>query len=201
MEEALETKEHMEHLEHASNEDPKLGKLVAVTTSILALLAAFTALQAESYFSKAIMSKNEAIMKQNGASDTWAHFQSKSMKMEFNRLAILLKGDHKTSASHASGEKAGETEADKIARYEKDKEEISAEAKKLEAERDELNHHSEHFLHLQHGFASTLTIFQVAIVLSTISLIVRRRSVYGLGTTVGLIGLVYLVISLLAARA
>ncbi len=96
MEEVLETKHHMDHLVH--HEGPsKLNTWVAVTSSVLALFAAFTALNAERVFSKALLAKNDAILEQSKASDQWAHYQAKSMKSEIVSLASLIAPNKETS--------------------------------------------------------------------------------------------------------
>jgi lipopolysaccharide export LptBFGC system permease protein LptF len=187
MNEALETKHHMDHLthEHGHGDHGKnnLNRNVAVISSILALLAAFTALQSEAAHSHALVAKNEAILEQAKASDLWAFFQAKSMKYELKGISSMVTTDKRVLEENQK----------KMDEYKKEKDEIQEDARQAEERRDHHNKQSTHFLHVHHRFASALTLIQVGIVLSTICLVVQRKSVLYLGLGIGLVGIVYLI--------
>lgn len=185
MNEALEMKHHMDHVTHKHEGHGKnnLNRNVAVISSILALLAAFTALQSEDAHSHALVAKNEAILDQAKASDLWAFFQAKSLKSEMKGIASMIAVDKKVIEENQK----------KMEEYKNEKEKIQEDAKKAEERRDHHNEESTHFLHIHHRYASALTLIQVAIVLSTICLVVQRRVVLFLGVCIGLVGLAYLV--------
>jgi lipopolysaccharide export LptBFGC system permease protein LptF len=187
MNEALETKHHMDHLthEHGHGDHSKnnLNRNVAVISSILALLAAFTALQSEAAHSHALVAKNEAILEQAKASDLWAFFQAKSLKSEMKGIASMVTTDKKILEENQK----------KIEEYKKEKDEIQENAQQAEERRNHHNKQSTQFLHVHHRFASALTLIQVGIVLSTICLVVQRKSVLYLGVGIGLVGMGYMV--------
>lgn len=187
MNEALETKHHMDHLTHEHGHDDHkknaLTRNVAIISSILALTAAFTALQTEAAHSHALVAKNEAILEQAKASDQWAYFQAKSIKLELKTISSMV----------SSNKAVTEENQRKIEEYKKEKDEIQEVARRAEERRDHHNKESTHFLHVHHRFASALTLIQVGIVLSTICLVVQRRSVLYLGVGIGLVGVGYMV--------
>jgi lipopolysaccharide export LptBFGC system permease protein LptF len=187
MNEALETKHHMDHVTHehghGNHGKNNLNRNVAIISSILALTAAFTALQTEAAHSHALVAKNEAILEQAKASDQWAYFQAKSIKLELKTISSMV----------SSNKAVSEENQKKIDEYTREKNEIQAVARKAEERRDYHNKVSTHFLHVHHRFASALTLIQVGIVLSTICLVVQRRSVLYLGVGIGLVGIGYMV--------
>ena len=86
-----------------------------------------------------------------------------------------------------------------IERYKKEKEEIKVEADKLEAEAKEADKKSELEMHVHERWASATTLLQIAIALSAITLLTRKKwmlaGVYGstaLGIAVGIMGYLHL---------
>ena len=94
------------HAEHAK-ESWVLG--VALSTALIAAIAAIASLLAGDYV-------NEAMLEQIKASDHWAHYQAKGIKaVEFTTRKRLLE---------ASGKSLNEDETEKLADYSKDEKEI-----------------------------------------------------------------------------
>src|SRR6201996_1180634 len=122
----------MEHLQEEIHEHAKHGLVpwiswVALSTAILAVLAAITGLLSGSH-------ANEAMMSQIEASDQWAYYQAKSVK-----AAIL---DAKMTLT---GSAPNEQDREKAERYQEQEKEIQAEAEKKGREAKENFHQHEIF--------------------------------------------------------
>jgi hypothetical protein len=112
--------ELQEHAEHAKQ---PFDKKVAVTMAIIAAMLAVDGVMAH-------LLTTEELLKQQKASDQWSYYQAKSIRRYDSEVAAdIFKGFHSeaTEASIEKYKKAAE-------KYRQDDEEISKEAKALEAE-------------------------------------------------------------------
>jgi len=177
MEEIEVPTEHLhEDIHHqAEHSGEKWITWVALCSALLAVLAAVTALMAGHH-------ANEAMIEQMQASDNWAHYQAKSIK-----AAILTE---KSDLLEAAGKSLSEADRDKIAEYKKDQEEISEKAKEKEqASASHLRHHV--------ILARGVTMFQVAIAISAIAALTKRRHFFLVGLCFSLVGIFFLIQGLL----
>ena len=131
MEESEVPLEHLHEEIHHSAEHSRERWIswVALSTAILAVLAAIAGLLSGRYV-------NEAMMNQIEASDQWSYYQAKSIK-----AAVL---DAKTSLGGASNE----SDQSKRDRYEKEQEEIKS---KAELEIRHLHEKIDHLLRRQYN--------------------------------------------------
>ena len=136
----------------------------------------------------ALLYKNEASIQKTAASNQWNYYQAKSNKQNLAELSVVL----------TQGE-AQQRFRDEIARYQKEKGEIKTEAEKLEAAAKQANAMSEREMHVHERWALATTLLQIAIALSAITLLTRKRwmlfGVYGsagLGLVVGAMGYLHL---------
>jgi Domain of unknown function (DUF4337) len=162
---------HDHELEHAAEhaaEDGFAGR-IAVTTAVLAIVAAMFSYLAGATQATAALYKNDAAISKTEAANQWAYFQAKSSKENFAELAILLG----PAGSQAS------LRAD-AARYAKEKAEIETAARKLEEQSTEWDRKSTEEMHLHHRWAQATTALQVAIAMAAIALITRRRWLQGI---------------------
>jgi hypothetical protein len=156
---------HDHELEHAAQHganDPFSGR-VAVATAILATVGALFAYQGGATQANATIFKNNAAIKKTEAADQWAYYQSKSGKQNLAELGIAL----------TSGERAEKFSAD-AERYKKEKAEIEAGARKLDAESKEWDERSEAQMHVHHRWAQATTALQISIAMAAIALLTRR---------------------------
>jgi FtsZ-binding cell division protein ZapB len=156
---------------------------VALTTTILAVAAAIPSLRASSYSTRVqIHTTKEA--------NQWAFFQSKSIKEHNFRMtrdllmATALQPNHDSKAKDFVQAKIKEFD-DEIGRYEKEKQEIKEEAENLIREQQTLKEHNS-------AFATAVMLLQIAIMMSAVAALVRRKSMWYLGVTLGLVGLIYM---------
>jgi hypothetical protein len=160
--------------EEAEKAKEKWVLLVALSTAILAVFAALCSLMAGHH-------ANEALIEQIQASDQWAYYQAKGIK------ASVLQG--KIETLQALGKQTSAADDDKLTRYTKEQKEIEELAK--EKEKSSSTHLTAHNM-----LARAVTVLQIAIAMSAISVLTRRKWLwYGSGV-LGLLGVIFLFQSL-----
>ena len=167
--------------------------MLALSTAFMAVLAAFAGLLAGHH-------ANEALVERMKASDQWNFYQAKNLKQEIavntdmilqavgaGRVAI---SSGKTSTEPAAATAPQADHSKDIARYEKEKAEI-----KKEAEEDEAV--SEAHLAKHVPLARAVTAFQVAIAISAIAVLTRRKNLWYAGLGLTAIGVFFLIVGIL----
>jgi predicted cobalt transporter CbtA len=170
MEEAEVPLEHLheEIHHHAEHGGPPWISWVALSTAILAVLAAIAGLLSG-------MHANEAMMSQIQASDQWGYYQAKSIK-----AAVL---EAKTTLAEAATEK----DKEKAAQYQEEQAEIKAEAEHKETE-------AKSNFHKHEVLARSVTMFQIAIAIAAISALTKKRRFWFVSLVFGLAGVAFLVL-------
>jgi DNA repair ATPase RecN len=169
-------------------EEPKERWLnyLALTTVILAVCATLSTFKGAGYSTQAVLS-------QARAADQWAYYQAKSIKgylYEIQKEALEL--EYKKDKTKATGKVAGEYEkkiesyARRLKRYDEEKTVISKEAKRLESVRDDAQTHAQIF-----GLA--VIFLQIAILLSSIAALMKKKTVWVAGISAGAVGLIYFI--------
>ena len=169
--------EHMEH--HAKHSGERWTMGVALSSALLAALAAVGSLQAGHH-------ANEAMISQISAANQWSYFQSKSIKES------QLKA--KLDVLDALGKPAAAADHAKLEEYKTDKEKIQATAEGKEKE-------AEHELKAHQVFARSVTLFQIAISLGAISVLTKRPKFWLVSLGLGVTGLVFFVQAFLLAAS
>src|SRR5881296_1142522 len=174
MEESEIPLEHLHEQVHHSAEHSRERWIswVALSTAILAVLAAIAGLLSGRYV-------NEAMMNQIEASDQWSYYQAKSIK-----AAVL---DAKMSLSSAPDE----SDQSKRDRYEKEQEKIKSQAEHKEAA-------AKSNFHKHEVFARGVTMFQIAIAIAAISALTKRPRFWIVSLLFGAAGCVFLVLAAVA---
>jgi Domain of unknown function (DUF4337) len=174
MEEAEVPLEHLhEQIHHnAEHGGERWISWVALSTAILAVLAAIAGLLSGKH-------ANEAMMSQIQASDQWSYYQAKSIK------ASVL--DAKMTLTDSATEK----DKEKAAKYQEEQAEIKQEAEHKEAE-------ARSNFHKHEIFARGVTMSQIAIAIAAISALTRRRTFWIVSLVFGAIGFVFLVLGWIA---
>ena len=171
---------HDHEVEHiAQHGGDSFTARLAVLTAILSTVGAIFGCMGGHTQNAALLYKNEAAIQKTSASNQWNYYQAKSNKQNLAELSITL----------TSGETA-EKYRQEVARYKQEKEQIKADAEKLEAAAKEADKKSEAEMHVHERWALATTLLQIAIALSAITLLTRKRwllvGVYG-STAIGLI--------------
>ena len=143
---------------------------VALSTAILAVLAAIAGLLSG-------MPANEAMMSQIESSNQWSYYQAKSIKASVLDTKIALA----TSPNDADTQNRD--------RYEKEQEEIKTEAEQKQNEAKS-NFHQHEIL------ARRVTMFQIAIAIAAISALTKKRRFWIASLLFGIAGCVFLALGL-----
>ncbi|WP_434513722.1 DUF4337 domain-containing protein [Dechloromonas sp. ARDL1] len=180
---------HDHEVEHvAQHGGDNFTSRIAVLTAVLSTVGAIFGYMGGHSQNAALLFKNDAAIQKTAASNQWNYYQAKSNKQNLAELSVTL----------TSGEAQEKFKA-AVERYKKEKEEIKAEADKLEAEAKASDERSNQEMHVHERWALATTLIQIAIALSAITLLTRKRwmlgGVYGasaLGLAAGVMGYLHL---------
>lgn len=175
---------HDHELEHAAQHEPKgMAGQLAVATAVIATVGAIFAYMGGATQSYAGLYKNDAAIKKTEAANQWAFYQAKSNKQNLAEIAADLAPDSRKSFY-----------VDEAKRYKGEKNEIMAEAKKLELESLAWDKKSEEQLNQHHRWAQATTALQISIAMAAIALLTRSHRLEtgvfllsGLGVVLGVL--------------
>lgn len=156
-------------------------RYLSLSTAMIAVFAAVASLESGSNSNEAILEKSEAMLKQSEASDVWAHFQAKSIKATLSEGEAEIIRDSKP-------DRAARFDAE-AKRYRGESDEIQQHARKLEDEVKDRNERSGALMERHHRFAISVTLLQIAIALSAIAALTRRRPLWFVGMAVSVGGI------------
>jgi hypothetical protein len=176
-EEAHELHERAEQGHH----DPALAP-VSLTMAILAVLVAAVSLLGH-------RAHTEELLRQSKATDQWAYYQAKNIRRHTYQLFLDILSIREVKNSQRSEAVKGKYQHE-LERYQEEQKEIEAGARKLEKETDLQRRKADRF-DLGEVF------LEVALVITSITLLTRRRLYWRLGMLLGLVGLVVASTSLL----
>lgn len=148
-----QSNEHAHHILHESEGKERWVLFVALSTAVIAVLAAITGLLAGN-------NADDAMLEQIRSSDQWAFYQAKGIKTD-----ILNSSNHMLIAL---GKKPDSTVAVKVAANKKEQQEIMSQAKEEAAASNV--HVMKHEI-----MARGVTMFQIAIAIGAISIITKRK--------------------------
>ena len=176
---------HDHAVEHEAKHGDSFAGRIAVMTAIFATIGALFGYMGGATQNDELLYKNDAAIKKTEASDQWNFYQAKSSKQNLAELGAVL----------TTGEQAAKYLAD-VDRYKKEKDEIKAQAEKLDAAGKEAEKKSDASMHTHHRWAQAMTLIQIAIALAAITILTRQRAM-GLGALGVAIGSI--VLGILAA--
>ncbi len=170
----------------AEEKKEKWLNYLALTTVILAVCATLSTFKGGNFSTLAVMSQSQA-------SDQWSYYQAKSIKgyiydIQREKLELELKamGQKKGKGVAEEYEKKIEAYARKSRKYEEERAKIEKNAKELEKVRADAQRHSK-------TFGMAVIFLQIAILLSSISALMKKKFLWLCGCIVGIFGLVYFV--------
>ena len=155
---------------------------LALTTVIFAVCATLSTFKGGGFSTRSVMSQSQA-------SDQWAYFQAKSIKSylyQIQKETLDIKLQDSAQSSETTVNMLKEKIADyrkKVEKYEQEKSEIQEKAKQLEIARDEASKHSQ-------AFGMAVIFLQIAILLSSIAGLLKKKALWYGGMATGLIGVV-----------
>jgi len=165
--------------------DPWLNYL-ALTTVILAVCATLSTFKGGGFSTRAVLT-------QSHAANQWAYYQAKSIKgylheIEKEKLELELKvmGSKAPKSIVDDYEKKIESYSKNIKRYDEEKSQIQKNAMNYEALHDDAQKHAQIF-----GIA--VIFLQIAILLSSIAALMKKKPVWVLGLIMGAFGVIYFI--------
>jgi hypothetical protein len=178
MEEIEDPTERLKETVEAAEEKKERWTLyVALSTAVIAVLAAIAGMLGNHH-------ANEGVLEQIKASDKWAYYQSKSIKAELaaSSNVVLTALDKPIPADNA----------EKMARYEKEKADIRKDAE--EGEKSSEEHMRVHVI-----LSRAVTIFQIAIAISAIAILTRKKMMWYMSLLLTALGCIFFVLGFLPA--
>jgi hypothetical protein len=164
-----------EAAEGHGHEGPSWIIKVALSSAIIAVMAAVAALLAGHY-------ANDAMLEQMKATDKWAEFQAKSIK----RNVLITKME--TLAAMAK--EKNEEDVARLETYRKDQEKVQEEATDLEKE-------SAAHMTVHSTLARSVTFFQIAIALAAIAALTRKKQMWLFSLVISVGGTFFFVLGVL----
>ncbi len=157
-------------------------QLVALTTTVLAVCAAISALKGGGYSTRVQLSTTKEV-------NQWSYFQSKSIKqhaVELHRDQLeLARLEARTpEAQRLLDDRIARARAE-LGRYDQEKSQIKAEAEAIQKEEGALKLHAG-------AFGIAVMLLQIAIMLSSVSALLKRPAMWVVGLLFGAVGLLYM---------
>lgn len=173
-----------EQIEKASEFENGWSRYLALTTAIIAVLSALASLQSATFSDKALLMKNDAVLFQNQASDQWNYYQAKGVKKNIADSFAIQSGriNFKQQAEQ----------------YGKEQEDIKKQATDLESKVKDANEASSLLFEKHHRTALGVTFLQIAVALSAMGALLRRKSLWYLSITSAIVGIVLVIIGVFA---
>ena len=165
-------------------DEPKAAWMnwMSLATVILAVCATLSTFKGGGY-------STQSVINQTLASDQWSFYQAKSTKqhlyeMQVEQLRLQMLTLPAGSAAREEFQKTQDKYKSEITRYAQEKKDIEAQARSIEKVRDEAKSHSKPF-----GLA--VVFLQVAILLNSISGLMKAKRIWWASVPVGLVGMLF----------
>ncbi len=179
-----QSQEHIQHrAEHSEGKKWVLG--VALSSALFAALAAVASLRAGYHANEALLAQIEANNQILKESDQWTFYQAKGIKAAVLASRIeLLKTLDKTPS---------DVEIAKLKSYDEEQKTITQDATKFGEKADRFKEEGK--VHLEHHekLARAVTMFQVCIAVSAISVLTQRRTFWWVSLLFGAVGVYFMV--------
>ena len=170
--------EHLhEHIHEAAHESGSRWSMsVAISTAFMAAFAAVSSLMAGH-------ASNEALINQLKASDQWSYYNAKGVKAEVADAVLQLKDTKKDTSQAATERKA---------KLKEDQKEIQKKATEFEDE-------SKKELQKDMLLARAVTFFQIAISISAVSLLAKKKPLWYVSLFLFALGILQFLIGIFPA--
>ena len=166
--ELSELQEQAEHGKHAGMAP------VSLTMAVLAVMVAVVSLLGH-------RSHTEEVVLQAKSSDQWAYYQAKNIRLHEDEIVADMASVTTTTDAATLG-KLREKYTNEAGRYKHDKDEIQAEAQKLEAE-------SATEMRRADRFDLAEVFLEIGLVITSITLLSGKRLFWALGIVMGVVGM------------
>jgi hypothetical protein len=155
---------------------------VALTTTVLAVCAAISALKGAGYSTRVQLSTTHE-------ANLWSYYQSKSIKqhaVELHRdeLELASLEARTPEAQKLARERLAHAQAE-VVRYDHEKNEVKAQAEAVQKSEEDLKRHGA-------AFGLAVMLLQIAIMLSSIGALMKKPIMWAMGLAFGAVGLAYM---------
>jgi hypothetical protein len=161
------------------------GKLVPVLAAIIAVFAALATLFANHSSVTGLATKNEAILSMNKATDQFNYYESKRIKVQLNQAfissGIVKNGDGLKNLQSA------------MAKEDAQAKDILKSAQNLQRESDDHYERSERFMQSYEKYEVAATLFEVSIVLVSITALMQTKALLWVAGGATLIGIIFFI--------
>src|SRR5580700_2728391 len=180
-----ELQELHEHAEHA-REHPDLAP-VSLTMAVVAVLVATVSLLGHRTHTEEIILKNEEVLLQNKVTDQWAYYQAKNIRRHNDELFADLASGVVTKDAEATA-KIKEKYRAEADRYKEEQKELDAKARELENEGKTTRQEGDLTRRKADRFDLGEVFLEVALVITSITLLSGRRIFWRLGIFLAAVG-------------
>ncbi len=171
--------ERREKLEHVVEHGGSWTKALAVSTAILAVLAAVITAFVNHSTNEAILQKDNAILCQSKAADQWAFYQAKSIKLNL--------------AQDTYAQTHNPQLLQDVSRYTGEEQALQKDAQKFESQSEEANKESSQALAQSEQMDLAALLCEIGIGLSAVSALLRQRLLWRGSLLLGVIAIVIFV--------
>jgi hypothetical protein len=163
-------------------------KYVSLTMVCIAVLAAIATLKGGGFSTRSLKEMNQATLYQAQASDQWAFFEALSIKENLYQIEL----DHLNAAPVPDAAAVEKMKA-KVAKYDKDKSDSSATAKKYEGQRDASRATADKAAEHSKQMGLSITLFQIAIALGAMCLTVKKKPLWIVSLILGALATIQMI--------
>ena len=178
--------------EHATQKEKEKRdqwtRYVSLTMVVIAVLAAIATLKGGGFSTRTLKEMNEATYNQAKASDQWSFYQAKSIKQNLYQIEL----DHLNAAPSPDAADVAKMK-ERVDRYDKEKAAIMTQAEKYEAARDTARKTATAAAEHARVMGVAITLFQVAIALGAMALIVKKKNLWVISTIFGVLAIVQMI--------
>ncbi len=162
------------------------NRLMSATIAVIAVLAALGTLFAHHRSIEALTAKNEAILLQARASDSYAKYEARVVRYQIAQALV---------AANVTGTPGGKRQLQSIVDTErKSSADVLAKAQALEKQSADQDVESQHVLKSYETLQTATTFFDISIVLVSISTLVATRGFFNAACALSLIGIVLMIV-------
>jgi hypothetical protein len=167
----LEAKESQHEAEEKQR--ARFNNTIALTISVYAVLSAFAGMKESQITTASLLEMDNAVLSQAQATDQWNFYDSKSLKSDVTKELAQIVPALPSAPSAAQRILDGYQKS--ISDYESDKSHVQAKARGLEQARDQRIKATDELVKQHHKAGLAETFIQIAIVLASVSSLLRRK--------------------------
>jgi Domain of unknown function (DUF4337) len=153
-------------------------KYASLSIVCIAVLAAVATQRGGSCSSRVLVDLNDSTFNQAQASDQWSYYQAKSIKQSLAEMSLEQFQRTAGATPDAATAKVIEKNQAQVDRYEKEKTDITKQARGFERARDEAREGARRASSQGGKFSMAVSVFQISIAMASICLVMKRKPLW-----------------------